>query len=298
MGSPFGDSPRVVVKMWPANWTDPVDSFQIESFILTQIMPFNQNNLFMESENTPLLNQTALVTGASRGIGRAIAMKLATLGADVVCVSRTVENSQKTATAIEQMGRNSWAFGVDVSDSQAVVESCKAIFDKTPRIDILVNNAGITRDTLLMRMKEEEWDAVLDTNLKGAFLWTKTLSRKFLKQKSGRIINISSVIGLMGNAGQCNYAASKAGLIGFTKSAAREFASRGITVNAVAPGFIETDMTVDLSDDLKTGLLNQIPLNSLGKTEDIAEAVAFLAGPGARYITGQVLAVDGGLVMA
>jgi 3-oxoacyl-[acyl-carrier protein] reductase len=261
-------------------------------------MPFNRNNLFMESENTPLLNQTALVTGASRGIGRAIAMKLATLGADVVCVSRTVENSQKTATAIEQMGRNSWAFGVDVSDSQAVVESCKAIFDKTPRIDILVNNAGITRDTLLMRMKEEEWDAVLDTNLKGAFLWTKTLSRKFLKQKSGRIINISSVIGLMGNAGQCNYAASKAGLIGFTKSAAREFASRGITVNAVAPGFIETDMTVDLSDDLKTGLLNQIPLNSLGKTEDIAEAVAFLAGPGARYITGQVLAVDGGLVMA
>jgi 3-oxoacyl-[acyl-carrier protein] reductase len=164
-------------------------------------------------------------------------------------------------------------------------------------VDILVNNAGVTRDGLLMRMSEADWDAVVDTNLKGAFLFTKAFTRAFLKQRSGRIINIASVIGLIGNAGQANYAASKAGLLGFTKSVAREFASRGVTVNAVAPGFIETDMTAVLSDDLKKQVLQKIPLNSFGTAEDIAAAALFLASPEARYITGQVLAVDGGMVM-
>jgi len=164
-------------------------------------------------------------------------------------------------------------------------------------VDILVNNAGVARDDLLMRMSEADWDAVLDTNLKGAFLFTKAFSRALLKQRSGRIINVASVIGLIGNAGQCNYAASKAGLIGFTKSVARELASRGITVNVLAPGFIETDMTAGLKEDLRAGVLKQIPLGSLGQPDDIAGAAVFLAGPAARYITGQVLAVDGGMVM-
>jgi 3-oxoacyl-[acyl-carrier protein] reductase len=165
------------------------------------------------------------------------------------------------------------------------------------RVDILVNNAGVTRDGLLMRMSEADWDTVLDTNMKGAFLMTKAFSRTFLKQRSGRIINITSVIGLIGNAGQCNYAASKAALIGFTKSIARELASRGVTANAVAPGFIETDMTGGLKDEARNDVLKQIPLNRFGQPDDIADAVLFLAGPAARYITGQVLAVDGGMVM-
>jgi len=164
-------------------------------------------------------------------------------------------------------------------------------------VDILVNNAGIVRDGLLMRMSEEDWDAVLDTNLKGAFAFTKAFSRALIKQRSGRIINISSVIGLIGNAGQCNYAASKAGLIGFTKSVAKELASRGITVNAIAPGFIETDMTASLDEKMRQQIIQQIPLQSLGKAEDVAEAALFLAGTGGRYITGHVLAVDGGMVM-
>ena len=242
-------------------------------------------------------NQIAVITGASRGIGRAIALKFAAEGADIVCVSRTLENAEKTAGEVHALGRRAWARAVDVADSAAVMAAAEKILEESIRVDILVNNAGITRDGLLMRLSEEDWDAVLNTNLKGAFSFTKAFSRAFLKQRSGRIINISSVIGLVGNAGQCNYAASKAGLIGFTKAVAKEFASRGVTVNALAPGFIETDMTAVLTPELKADLLKRIPLNSLGRAEDIAQAALFLAGPGGRYITGQVLTIDGGMVM-
>lgn len=242
-------------------------------------------------------NQIAVVTGAGRGIGRAIALKFASAGADVVCVSRTAENSEKVAGEVRAQGRRAWAVALDIADAATVEAAGEKILADCGRVDILVNNAGVTRDDLLMRMDEVAWDTVLDTNLKGAFLVTKAFARAFLKQRSGRIINVSSVIGLIGNAGQCNYAASKAGLIGFTKSVAREFASRGITVNAIAPGFIETDMTAVLNETLKQQVLRTIPLNSYGKVEDIAAAALFLASPEARYITGQVLAVDGGMVM-
>jgi 3-oxoacyl-[acyl-carrier protein] reductase len=244
-----------------------------------------------------LENQIAVVTGAGRGIGRAIALKFAAEGAEVACVSRTLENSEKVAAEIRALDRKAWAHAVDVADAAAVQAVAEKILAEAGRVDILVNNAGVTRDDLLMRMSEADWDAVLDTNLKGAFLFTKAFSRALLKQRSGRIINVASVIGLIGNAGQCNYAASKAGLIGFTKSVAREMASRGITVNALAPGFIETDMTAGLNEDLRAGVLKQIPLGSFGRPDDIAGAAVFLAGPAARYITGQVLAVDGGMVM-
>ena len=242
-------------------------------------------------------NQIAVVTGAGRGIGRAIALKLAGDGAGVVCVSRTAENAEKVAQEVRALERGAWAYALDVADAKAVDETIEKILAQTPRVDILVNNAGVTRDGLLMRMSEEDWDTVLDTNLKGAFLFTRALSRVFLKQRSGRIINISSVIGLRGNAGQATYGASKAALLGFTKSVAREFASRGRTVNAVAPGFIETDMTAVLSEAIRTDVLKAIPLGKLGKPEDVAQAVAFLASPAAQYITGQILAVDGGMVM-
>jgi 3-oxoacyl-[acyl-carrier protein] reductase len=244
-----------------------------------------------------LANQVAVVTGAGRGIGRAIALKFAAAGAAVVCVSRTAENAEKVAGEIRALGPKAWARAVDVADSAAVAAAAEKILEEAARVDILVNNAGITRDSLVMRMSEEDWDAVLDTNLKGAFSFTKAFSRGFLKQRSGRIVNIASVSGLMGLAGQSNYSASKAGLIGFTKALAREFASRGITVNALAPGFIETDMTSAMSAEMKADVLKRIPLNRFGQTEDIAEAALFLAGPGARYITGQVLTVDGGMVM-
>ncbi len=244
-----------------------------------------------------LANQIAVITGAGRGIGRAIALKFAQEGAEVVCVSRTAANSEKVAHEIRALGRQARAFAVDVSDAKAVATIGEKILAETSRVDILVNNAGVTRDGLLMRMSEEDWDTVLDTNLKGAFSFTKAFARSFIKQRSGRIINIASVIGLIGNAGQCNYAASKAGLIGLTKSTARELASRGITVNALAPGFIETDMTAALSEEIRTDLLKKIPLNSFGQAEDVANAALFLAGPAARYITGQVLTVDGGMVM-
>ncbi len=244
-----------------------------------------------------LINQVAVVTGAGRGIGRAIALKLAAAGADIVCVSRTVENGEKTAEQIRAAGRRAWAWALDVADAVAVAATAEKILTETARVDILVNNAGVTRDGLLMRLSEADWDTVLDTNLKGAFLFTKAFSRAFLKQRAGRVINIASVIGLIGNAGQGNYAASKAGLIGFTKSAAREFASRGVTVNAIAPGFIETDMTAALKAELRAEVLKTIPLGVLGQPEDIAEAALFLAGPSGRWITGQVLTVDGGMVM-
>ena len=244
-----------------------------------------------------LTQQIAVITGAGRGIGRAIALKLAAAGADVVCVSRTVENSEKVAAEVRALGRRAWAFAVDVSDPAAVTAAVEKILAEAGRVDVLVNNAGVTKDGLLMRMSEADWDIVLNTNLRGAFLLTKAFTRAFLKQRSGRIINIASVIGLVGNAGQCNYAASKAGLIGFTKSVAKEFGSRGVTCNAIAPGFIETDMTAVLDAKLKEALLKQIPLGSLGQSDDIAEAALYLAGPGGRYVTGQVLTVDGGMVM-
>lgn len=238
-----------------------------------------------------------MITGAGRGIGRAIALKFAQAGADVVCISRTAENADKVAAEVRRLGQKAWAHAVDVADAAAVAATCEKILGESGRVDVLVNNAGITRDGLVMRMSEEDWDAVLDTNLKGAFSVTKAFSRAFLKQRSGRIINITSVIGLIGNAGQCNYAASKAALIGFSKSIAREFASRGVTCNAVAPGFVETDMTGVLSPELRAEVLKKIPLNCLGQPEDIAAAALFLASPAARYITGQVLTVDGGMVM-
>jgi len=242
-------------------------------------------------------NQIAVVTGAGRGIGRAIALKFASEGADVVCVSRTAGNAEKVSNEVRALGRRSWAFAVDVADAAAVNAAAEKILADAGRVDILVNNAGVTRDGLLMRMSDADWDMVMNTNLKGAFLFTKAFVRAFIKQRSGRIINIASVIGLIGNAGQANYAASKAGVIGFTKATAREVASRGITVNALAPGFIETDMTAVLNPALKEQLLKQIPLNSFGQPEDIAAAALFLASPGARYITGQVLTIDGGMVM-
>jgi 3-oxoacyl-[acyl-carrier protein] reductase len=244
-----------------------------------------------------LENQIAVVTGAGRGIGRAIALKFANEGADVVVVSRTQENSEKVAAEIRALRRKAWAFAVDVSNSAAVSSAAEKILAECGKVDILVNNAGVTRDGLLMRMSEADWDAVLDTNLKGAFLFTKAFFRIFAKQRAGRIINISSVIGLVGNPGQANYAASKAGLIGFTQSVARELAGRGVTVNAIAPGFIETDMTSELNEELKANILKQIPLGKFGQAEDIADAALFLASPAARYITGQVLTVDGGMVM-
>jgi 3-oxoacyl-[acyl-carrier protein] reductase len=208
-----------------------------------------------------------------------------------------MENAEQAAGEVRGLGRKAWAHAVNVAESAEVTATAEKILAEAGRVDILVNNAGVTRDGLIMRMSEADWDVVLNTNLKGAFLFTRALSRSFLKQRSGRIINISSVIGLIGNAGQCNYAASKAGLLGLTKAAAKEFASRGVTVNALAPGFIETDMTAALPAEMKTELLKRIPLNTLGRPEDVAEGALFLAGPGARYVTGQVLAIDGGMVM-
>jgi 3-oxoacyl-[acyl-carrier protein] reductase len=245
-----------------------------------------------------LENQVAIVTGAGRGIGRAIAARLASEGARVACVSRTEANAKKTADEISATRPNAAkAYAVDVANHAAVQKVGARILEDFGRIDILVNNAGVTRDGLSMRMPIEDWDIVVNTNLKGAFNFVQATERPMIKQRSGRIINISSVIGLIGNAGQTNYAASKAGLIGLTKSLARELASRNVTVNAVAPGFITTDMTADLSDEVKKTIHAKIPLARTGNAEDIANAVAFLASPEAGYITGQVLCVDGGIVM-
>jgi len=244
-----------------------------------------------------LENQIAVVTGAGRGIGRAIALKLADHGADVVAVDLKTEFVQETADAVRKLGRKAWTVAANVSEAASVEAAAAQILKDPGRVDILVNNAGITKDGLLMRMSEADWDAVLDINLKGTFLFTRELSRALLKQRSGRIVNIASVIGLIGNAGQGNYAASKAGVIGLTKSCAREFASRSVTVNAIAPGFIQTAMTDKLSQEQKDAITKQIPLASLGQPEDVAEAVLFFASPAARYVTGQVLAVDGGMVM-
>jgi 3-oxoacyl-[acyl-carrier protein] reductase len=243
-------------------------------------------------------NQVAIVTGAGRGIGHAIALQLAAEGARVAVVSRTELNALKTADEINAKHAGmAKAYAVDVANHTAVKELTEKIVSDFSRIDILVNNAGLTRDGLSMRMSEDDWDVVLDTNLKGAFNFIQAVQRTMLRQKSGRIINIASVAGLMGNAGQANYVASKAGLIGLTKTIAREMASRGITVNAVAPGFISTDMTDVLPENIKTSVVAQSPLGSFGQPSDIASAVAFLASSDAKYITGQCLTVDGGMVM-
>jgi 3-oxoacyl-[acyl-carrier protein] reductase len=243
-------------------------------------------------------NQTAIVTGAGRGIGHAIAARLASGGARVACVSRSEENAKRTADELNKArGESAKAYAVDVADHAAVQKVGAQILEDFGKIDILVNNAGVTRDGLAMRMSIEDWDTVINTNLRGAFNVTQSILRAMIKQRSGRIINISSVIGLIGNAGQTNYAASKAGLIGFTKSLARELASRNITVNAVAPGFITTDMTSGLSDEIKKTIQAQIPIGKTGTPENIADAVLFLASTEASYITGQVVCVDGGMVM-
>jgi 3-oxoacyl-[acyl-carrier protein] reductase len=242
--------------------------------------------------------KVAIVTGAGRGIGRAIALRFSSEGARVACVSRTKENAKKISDEINALRLDSAkAYAVDVADHAAVQKIGARILDDFGRADILINNAGVTRDALAMRMSLEDWDSVINTNLRGAFSFTQAIVRAMTKQRSGRIINISSVIGLMGNAGQTNYAASKAGLIGLTKSLARELASRDITVNAVAPGFVTTDMTSGLSDEIKSAIHAKIPLGRTGTAEEIASAVAFLASTEAGYITGQVLCVDGGIVM-
>ena len=245
-----------------------------------------------------LKGKTAVVTGASRGIGRAIAIKLAKLGANIVVNYRnSVEAVQEVVKEIEALGVKALAVQCYISNFNDVENMIKQSMAEFGSIDILVNNAGITKDGLLMRMKEEEFDSVIDINLKGAFNCTRHVSAIMLKQRSGRIINISSVSGLTGNAGQVNYSAAKAGILGMTKAVARELASRGVTCNAVAPGYIQTDMTDVLSDKVKEAITNTIPLKRLGNPEDVANAVAFLASEEASYITGQVISVDGGMVM-
>jgi len=245
-----------------------------------------------------LSGKVALVTGASRGIGRAIALELAKHGANVVVNYAGSKNKAEEVVAeIKALGREAYAVQADVADSEAVQAMVKEAIDRFGSLDILVNNAGITRDNLMMRMKEEDFDAVINTNLKGVFNCSKAVMRQMMKQRSGRIINLTSVVAVLGNAGQANYVAAKAGVIGLTKSMARELASRNVTVNAVAPGFIDTDMTEVLTEDVKTEMLKQVPLGTLGQPEQIAKVVRFLASDDADYMTGQTLHVDGGMVM-
>jgi len=244
-----------------------------------------------------LNDKVAIVTGSGRGIGRAIALKLAENGATVV-VNDIDRSAQAMASEIQATGKKSLAVTADITSSADVAKMVDAAMDAFGKIDILVNNAGINRDQLLMRMSEEDWDRVLDVDLKSVFLCTKAVLRPMLKQHRGRIVSIASIVGLAGNPGQANYAAAKAGIIGFTKSIAREVASRGITVNAIAPGFIDTEMTQRLPENQRQELMARIPLGCLGTPEDVANAVAFLASNEAGYITGQVLTVDGGMTMA
>ena len=244
-----------------------------------------------------LEKKTALVTGAGKGIGRAIALALAKMGVLVIVNYRgSKEQAEETVQKIREMGQEAEVYPCDVSDFQAVETMMKTIVSKYGRLDILVNNAGITKDGLILKMSEEDFDKVVDTNLKGTFHTIRHASRQMIRQRSGRIINISSVSGVMGNPGQANYAAAKAGIIGLTKTMAKELGSRGITVNAIAPGFIETDMTAVLSESVQQNIQAQIPLGHFGKPEDVAAAAAFLASEEAGYITGQVLCVDGGMV--
>ena len=245
-----------------------------------------------------LAGKVALITGASRGIGRAVAIKLAAEGAKVaINFAGNITKAEEVKNAVESSGGEAMLVQGDVSDFEKVNEIVKKVVDTWGRLDILINNAGITRDNLMLKMSESDFDSVIATNLKGVFNCTKAVTRLMMKQHSGRIVNMSSVVGLMGNAGQANYAAAKAGIIGFTKSVAREFAPRGITVNAVAPGFIDTDMTDALPDKIKTDLTEKIPIGRIGKPEDIANAVMFFVADEAGYITGQVICVDGGMAM-
>jgi 3-oxoacyl-[acyl-carrier protein] reductase len=245
-----------------------------------------------------LAGKAALVTGASRGIGREIALELARQGANVaVNFSGSEAKANEVVDEIKALGRDAVAIKCDVSNTEEVTEMVKASIDRFGKLDILINNAGITRDNLLMRMKEEEWDDVINTNLKGVFLCTKAVTRQMMKQRVGRIINIASVVGVSGNPGQANYVAAKAGVIGLTKTTAKELASRNITVNAVAPGFITTDMTDKLSEEVKAEMLKQIPLARLGEAKDIAKITAFIASDDSSYITGQTFHVNGGMVM-
>lgn len=245
-----------------------------------------------------LTGKVALVTGAGRGIGRAIAIALAKNGATVIVnYNGSRESAEAVVAEIEQGGGSAEAMQCNVADFASSETFAKAVLEKYKKVDILVNNAGVTRDNLIMRMSEEDYDAVLDTNLKGAFNMIRHLSRGMAKQRSGKIINISSVSGVLGNAGQANYSASKAGLIGLTKSVARELAGRGINVNAVAPGFIDTDMTRNMTEDARKALNSMIPMGKVGSTENIADLVLFLAGEHSDYITGQVICVDGGMAM-
>lgn len=245
-----------------------------------------------------LEGKAAIVTGASRGIGREIALELARQGADVVVnYSGSEERANHVVEEIKALGRKAFSFQCNVANSESVASMVKEAIDTFGKIDILVNNAGITRDNLLMRMKEDEWDDVININLKGVFLCTKAVTRQMMKQRSGRIINISSIVGVSGNPGQANYVAAKSGVIGLTKTTAKELSSRGITVNAIAPGFITTDMTDKLNEDVKEQMLQQIPLARFGEPADIANVVVFLASEDSRYMTGQTLHVDGGMVM-
>lgn len=245
-----------------------------------------------------LLGKTALVTGASRGIGREIALELARQGANVaVNYAGSEAKALEVVAEIQALGREAFAIQCNVADADAVAGMVKETIDRFNTLDILVNNAGITKDNLLMRMKENEWDDVININLKGVFLCTKAVTRQMMKQRSGRIINISSIVGVSGNPGQANYVAAKAGVIGLTKTSAKELASRGITVNAVAPGFITTDMTDKLTDEVREAMLSQIPLARFGEPGDIANVVVFLASEDSKYMTGQTLHVDGGMVM-
>ena len=244
----------------------------------------------------PLENKIALVTGAARGIGQAIALQLAADGADLALCDVKVEWLEDTAAKVKALGRRVETYAMNVADGAAVGEAVTKVAADFGRIDVLVNNAGITRDTLLIRMSEEDWDAVLDINLKGAFLVTKAVVKYMMKQRSGAIVNIASVVGIMGNAGQANYTASKAGLIALTKTTAKELGSRNVRVNAVAPGFIRTAMTDKLSEQAKEAMLRNVPLGRPGEPEDVAKAVAFLAGDNAAYVNGQTLAVCGGMV--
>lgn len=244
-----------------------------------------------------LVGKAAVVTGAGRGIGKAISLDLASAGADIGVNDVNAETIGSTVATIQAMGRKAVPLPADISDPEAVDEMMQRALDAFGKIDILVNNAGIARDNLLVRLKKEDWDAVLGVNLTGTFLCTKAVSRHMMKQRSGRIISISSVIGFMGNAGQPNYAASKAGIVGFTKAVARELAPRGVTVNAVAPGFIETEMTRAMPERARESISQLIPVERLGKPEDVAHCVRFLASEEASYITGQVIHVNGGLLM-